>query len=123
MPTYDYRCDACEHQFETFQSITAQPLRVCPKCRKQKLRRLIGTGAALLFKGDGFYITDYRSESYKKAAEKESGTGKSDKPAEGASVTASGDAKSSSANSASGQTSPASTKPGPVKPSAKQKKK
>lgn len=73
MPTYDYRCEACEHQFETFQSITAAPMKKCPKCRKTKLRRLIGTGAALLFKGDGFYITDYRSESYKKAAEADSG--------------------------------------------------
>ena len=73
MPTYDYRCEACEHQFETFQSITAAPMKKCPKCRKSKLRRLIGTGAALLFKGDGFYITDYRSESYKKAAEADSG--------------------------------------------------
>ena len=83
MPTYDYRCEACEHQFETFQSITAAPMKKCPKCRKTKLRRLIGTGAALLFKGDGFYITDYRSESYKKAAEADSGKpAATEKPAE-----------------------------------------
>ena len=82
MPTYDYRCEACEHQFETFQSITAAPMKKCPKCRKTKLRRLIGTGAALLFKGDGFYITDYRSESYKKAAEADSGKPAAEKATE-----------------------------------------
>ena len=76
MPTYDYRCEKCGHQFETFQSITAGPLKKCPKCKKSALKRLIGTGAALLFKGDGFYITDYRSESYKKAKEAESGAAK-----------------------------------------------
>jgi len=65
MPTYDYVCDACEHQFELFQSITAPVKRKCPVCGKQKLRRLIGPGAAIVFKGSGFYQTDYRSESYK----------------------------------------------------------
>jgi putative FmdB family regulatory protein len=69
MPTYDYVCDACEHAFEEFQSITAKPLKKCPACGKNKLQRLIGTGAGVIFKGDGFYQTDYRSESYKKAAE------------------------------------------------------
>jgi putative FmdB family regulatory protein len=68
MPTYDYRCDACEHEFELFQSITAEPEKKCPECGKKKLRRLIGPGAAIVFKGSGFYKTDYRSESYKKAA-------------------------------------------------------
>ena len=68
MPTYDYVCDACEHKFELFQSITEAPKRKCPECRRQKLRRLIGPGAAIVFKGSGFYKTDYRSESYKKAA-------------------------------------------------------
>lgn len=83
MPTYDYRCEKCEHEFEAFQSITAVPLKQCPKCKKPKLRRLIGTGAALLFKGDGFYITDYRSEKYKEAAKADSASGKPDaKPAE-----------------------------------------
>ncbi|HZZ29430.1 MAG TPA: zinc ribbon domain-containing protein [Pirellulales bacterium] len=69
MPTYDYVCDACHHEFEEFQSITASRLRKCPKCGKKKLRRLIGTGAAIMFKGSGFYQTDYRSDSYKKRAE------------------------------------------------------
>jgi putative FmdB family regulatory protein len=68
MPTYDYQCDACEHQFELFQSITENAKRKCPECGRQKLRRLIGGGAAIVFKGSGFYKTDYRSESYKKAA-------------------------------------------------------
>lgn len=68
MPTYDYECDACGHTFEEFQSISADVLVKCPKCGKKKLRRLFGTGAAIVFKGSGFYQTDYRSDSYKKAA-------------------------------------------------------
>ena len=69
MPTYDYRCDACGHELEIFQSITENPKRKCPKCGKQKLQRVIGTGAGIIFKGSGFYETDYRSDSYKKGAE------------------------------------------------------
>jgi len=68
MPTYDYVCDACQHEFELFQSIKDNAIRKCPKCKRLKLRRLIGPGAAIVFKGSGFYQTDYRSESYKKAA-------------------------------------------------------
>lgn len=68
MPTYDYECDACGHAFELFQSISEPVKKKCPECKKQKLRRLFGTGAALMFKGSGFYTTDYRSDSYKKAA-------------------------------------------------------
>lgn len=71
MPTYEYQCKSCEHQFEAFQSMTAKALRKCPECGKNALERLIGTGAAVIFKGSGFYQTDYRSESYKKAAEAE----------------------------------------------------
>jgi len=71
MPTYDYECDACEHEFELFQSITEPVKRKCPECGKLKLRRLFGTGAAVVFKGSGFYQTDYRSDSYKQAAEKD----------------------------------------------------
>src|SRR5438552_14582085 len=71
MPTYEYHCDACEHHFDEFQSIMEKPLKKCPKCRKSKLRRIFGTGAAILFKGSGFYQTDYRSESYKAAAKSE----------------------------------------------------
>lgn len=73
MPTYDYRCGKCEHEFEMFQSMSESPKRKCPACGKNALERLIGTGAAVLFKGSGFYQTDYRSENYKKAAKSESG--------------------------------------------------
>ncbi len=68
MPTYDYDCDACQHKFEEFQSMSEPVLTKCPQCKKKKLRRLFGTGAAILFKGSGFYETDYRSNSYKEAA-------------------------------------------------------
>ena len=69
MPTYDYVCDACEHEWELFQSIKANPVRKCPDCGKLKARRVIGPGAGIIFKGSGFYQTDYRSASYKKGAE------------------------------------------------------
>jgi putative FmdB family regulatory protein len=90
MPTYDYRCNACGHEFEEFQSIKADALKTCPKCQKEALERLIGPGAALIFKGSGFYLTDYRSEGYRKAAKaekdssggaKSEGAAKSDAPA------------------------------------------
>ncbi len=68
MPTYEYVCDGCGHRFDEFQSFKDDPLKVCPSCKEEKLRRLFGTGAAILFKGSGFYETDYRSESYKQAA-------------------------------------------------------
>ena|SRR5688572_17578439 len=72
MPTYDYRCAACEGAFEFFQSMTEGPKRKCPACGKPKLVRQIGAGAGILFKGSGFYQTDYRSESYKKSASADS---------------------------------------------------
>ncbi len=71
MPTYDYECDSCSHAFELFQSISEPLKKKCPECGRMKLRRLFGTGAALIFKGSGFYQTDYRSESYKKGAKAE----------------------------------------------------
>lgn len=69
MPTYDYKCKACGHTWEMFQSMSAKPVKACPECGRKTAERLIGTGAALLFKGSGFYETDYRSDSYKKSAE------------------------------------------------------
>lgn len=74
MPTYEYKCENCGHQFEQFQTITAKPLRVCPECGKKKLNRLIGTGSGIIFKGSGFYQTDYRSESYRQAAKSDKKT-------------------------------------------------
>lgn len=83
MPTYDYKCDNCGHIFEHFQSITSKPLVKCPQCEKRKLKRLIGAGAGLIFKGSGFYQTDYRSDGYKSSAGKETSSPKpaSDKSA------------------------------------------
>ena len=84
MPTYDYKCDKCGHEFERFQRISDAPLKRCPKC-KGRVRRMIGAGAGLLFKGSGFYITDYRSDSYRKAAKADSSAassgGSASKPA------------------------------------------
>jgi putative FmdB family regulatory protein len=100
MPTYEYHCDACEHNFDEFQSMSEPALTKCPQCGKKKLRRVFGTGAAILFKGSGFYQTDYRSESYKSAAKADqeaasktadtngkagsNGTGNADKTGKGA---------------------------------------
>ena len=88
MPTYDYQCSACGHRFEKFQPITERATRKCPKCGKLRLKRLIGNGAGVLFRGSGFYQTDYRSESYRKSAEK-------DKPTEGKSSAGDKDSKDS----------------------------
>jgi putative FmdB family regulatory protein len=71
VPTYDYECSACHHAFEMFQPITAKPIRKCPSCGRNAARRLIGTGGGIIFRGSGFYQTDYRSESYTKAAKAE----------------------------------------------------
>jgi putative FmdB family regulatory protein len=96
MPTYDYECDACGHTFELFQSISEPVKKKCPDCGKPKLRRLFGTGAAVVFKGSGFYQTDYRSDSYKKAAEKDKpGESKGDKKSESKSESKSGGESSS----------------------------
>jgi len=88
MPTYEYACDKCGHQFEFFQSMKDKPLTVCPKekCKlkkwgKGRVKKMMGAGAGLIFKGSGFYITDYRSEGYKQAAKKEAGGGESKAPA------------------------------------------
>ena len=96
MPTYDYECDDCGHTFELFQNFSEAVKKKCPECGKPKLRRLFGTGAAVVFKGSGFYQTDYRSESYKKAAEK-------DKPSESKSESK-GDKKSESTSESKSET-------------------
>ena len=92
MPTYEYHCPDCQRNFEEFQSITAKPIQKCPHCRGNKVKRLIGSGSALIFKGNGFYQTDYRSDSYNKAAksEKESSSSSSEKSGESKSETKSG---------------------------------
>ena len=85
MPTYEYVCRACRHEFERFQPITSSPVRTCPKCGRKRVERKIGIGAAVLFKGGGFYETDYRSESYRKTEEaekKETEKASEKKPAE-----------------------------------------
>jgi putative FmdB family regulatory protein len=94
MPTYEYHCDACEHNFDEFQSFSEPALTKCPECGKKKLRRVFGTGAAILFKGSGFYETDYRSESYKSAA-------KADKEASSKSSEGNGKADASGTNGTS----------------------
>lgn len=83
MPTYDYQCDACEHAFELYQGINDAKKRKCPECGKLKLRRLLGSGAAIVFKGSGFYQTDYRSDSYKKAKEADKPAASSDSKSKG----------------------------------------
>ena len=104
MPTYEYKCSACGHAFEQFQSITAEPVKRCPQCGKSKVKRLLGTGAGIIFKGSGFYITDYRDSSYTEKAKAESGTGGGG--SEGAS-----DAKPAA------EAKPAESKPAESKPS------
>jgi putative FmdB family regulatory protein len=91
MPTYDYRCDSCGYRFEEIQSIKAEPLRTCPECKQESLRRLLGTGAGLIFKGSGFYITDY----------KKNGNGREEKSADKKEKESSKDSKSDSSNKTS----------------------
>lgn len=114
MPTYDYQCESCEHVFELFQSMTENPKRKCPECGKLALKRLIGTGAAVIFKGSGFYETDYRSESYKKGAEaekkskekKDDSTGEKKKDSKGAGKSKSTGGDGGGSSSSSSATAP-----------------
>jgi putative FmdB family regulatory protein len=123
MPTYEYKCFACNHTFERFQSITADPVKRCPECGKAKVKRLLGTGAGFVFKGSGFYITDYRSEGYKEKAKAEaggqSGGGTSDSKPAGGGESSSG-SKSPASDSGSGgpgaSTSPAAPAKSEPKP-------
>ena len=108
MPTYEYQCDACEHNFDELQSFSDKPLKKCPKCGKPRLRRVIGTGAGIIFKGAGFYQTDYRSDSYKTA---EKADQDSAKPSSGDKTSADGAAgKTAEAKPAKGAGKPDSTK-------------
>ncbi|NNE93373.1 MAG: zinc ribbon domain-containing protein [Verrucomicrobiales bacterium] len=121
MPTYDYKCETCGHQFEVFQSMKDDRLTECPQegC-DGKVKRLIGTGAGIIFKGSGFYETDYRSDSYKAAAKADSGTGSSDSGGSGGGDSGSGSSggdssgsKTDSGKSSSGESST------PSKPASK----
>jgi putative FmdB family regulatory protein len=104
MPTYEYQCEACGHKFERFQSIKADPIKKCPECGKNKVKRLIGIGAGMIFKGSGFYITDYRDSSYKEKAKADSG-------ASSGSGESKSDAKPTGGESASStESKPAATK-------------
>jgi putative FmdB family regulatory protein len=115
MPTYDYRCNACKHEFEHFQSMKDKPLKKCPECGKPSLERLIGIGAAVIFKGSGFYETDYRSEAYKKAADADKA------PSEAAKTDAKPETKAESKPESKGQTKPDAKPDGKTdaKPAAK----
>jgi putative FmdB family regulatory protein len=117
MPTYEYLCPKCEKTFEVFQSMKDKPLTKCPdKACKGRVKRLLGTGAGLIFKGSGFYITDYRSEGYKSAARSDSAAGSS------AASAASTSASSDSGGSPKTEAKPAAKSTGETKPAAKPKK-
>ncbi|HEY8746662.1 MAG TPA: FmdB family zinc ribbon protein [Tepidisphaeraceae bacterium] len=110
MPTYEYKCSACGHKFEKFHSMTASPIRKCPKCAKNKVKRLIGTGAGLIFKGSGFYITDYRSEGYKESAKADSAPTGDTKKSDAATTT---ESKPSEKKEAAPSTTASEPKPAP----------
>src|SRR3954464_11647603 len=105
MPTYEYKCTACGHTFEKFQSIMAEPIKRCPVCGKAKAKRLISAGAGLIFKGSGFYITDYRDAGYQDSAKADSDAGKSGGEGAGESKSESkGDSKGDSKGESKGET-------------------
>jgi putative FmdB family regulatory protein len=110
MPTYEYVCKSCGNELELFQSMKDAPKRKCPKCGKNTLERKIGLGAAVIFKGSGFYQTDYRSEAYKKSAEAEKPAAKSDSKSDGKSEPKS-DAKPAKTEAKTESKSESSSKP------------
>lgn len=112
MPTYEYKCEECGNAFEEFQSITAKPIRKCPACGKNRVKRLIGKGAGLIFKGSGFYETDYRSDAYSEAAKADKETSSTTK------TDAKSDTKASSSDSGSSKTTETPTKATGTKESA-----
>ena len=118
MPTYEYQCEACGHKFERFQPITAEPIRKCPECGKNKVKRLIGIGAGMIFKGSGFYITDYRDKSYTEKAKAESGGGGGSKDGESKS-----EAKPAAEKAASGGSESSSSESKPAAPASKSESK
>ncbi|QYM80756.1 zinc ribbon domain-containing protein [Horticoccus luteus] len=108
MPTYEYVCPKCGHEFEQFQSMRDEPLKKCPKCKKMGLKRLVGSGAGLIFKGSGFYITDYKNTAAKtdaanaaKAASPKTEAPKSEAPKSDAGTKSSGGSEKSAAKSSS----------------------
>jgi putative FmdB family regulatory protein len=120
MPTYDYKCNACSHRFEQFQSMKDKTLRKCPKCGKGALERLIGIGAAVIFKGSGFYQTDYRSEAYKKSADSDK---KAETPAAGGEKTKTEGATPGATKTESAPKTEPAKAAQPAKPSAEGKPK
>ncbi|HUJ10553.1 MAG TPA: FmdB family zinc ribbon protein [Verrucomicrobiae bacterium] len=94
MPTYEYECQKCHHRFELFQSIKDKPKKTCPKCRG-RVKRLLGMGAGLIFKGSGFYSTDYRKPSYRESAKKETASATSPASAAKSNASMSGESKAS----------------------------
>jgi putative FmdB family regulatory protein len=126
MPTYEYKCSACGHAFERFQSITADPIKKCPQCGKSKVKRLLGTGAGLIFKGSGFYITDYRSDAYQKAAKGDAaggGESKSEGSSGGESKTDKPEAKPAASATPAESKPAAAPKSEPLPKSSSKKKK
>ncbi len=120
MPTYEYRCDDCGHELEEFQSMSAKPLKKCPECGKNKLKRLIGIGAGVIFKGSGFYETDYRSGSYNEAAKAEK---ESAKKTESSTTDSKSDTKTESKKSDASSKSDSTAKKSESKPKAEKKAK
>src|SRR3979411_1715713 len=97
MPTYDYECEACKKTWDEFQPMSAKPTKKCPNCGKTKAKRKIGAGAGIIFKGSGFYQTDYRSDSYKKSADADSKSQKGPETKSDTKSESKGDSKSGSA--------------------------
>ncbi len=121
MPTYEYACQKCGHRFEQMQSITAKALKKCPSCGKTALQRLFGAGAGFIFKGSGFYATDYRSDNYTQGKKQEEGSGTTKTKESGESSAK----KTESKESSSPAPTPASTptpSPAPPKENARTKK-